>query len=89
MADSDVVHDMIHDPLCPTDGVGARFAAFGLVCDDCNLIARVRNDERAATLIDVEQAAEWTYRSDIINPVMDIIDALRSVPDSATVSYPT
>ena len=31
-----------------------------------------------AALLDVEQAAEQTYRSDIINPVMDIIEALRT-----------
>lgn len=31
---------MNHDPLCHEQV--ERFTAYGLVCDDCNLIARVR-----------------------------------------------
>ncbi len=47
MADSDVVYAMTHDPLCPV--IGSSAETYWLPnCPNCDLIARVREDERAA-----------------------------------------
>ena len=35
---------MNHDPLCTKEY--ERFSVYGLVCKECDIIARVREDER-------------------------------------------
>ena len=36
---------MTHDPLCKREY--ERFSVYGLVCKECDIIARVRKDERS------------------------------------------
>jgi hypothetical protein len=55
-----------HDVFCPP-GMGKTDARQCMVCQQ---IKAVRKDERNK----LRQAAEQTYRSDIINPVLDLLD---------------
>ena len=69
---------MTHDPLCPWSGLGDYWAD---VCEDCHLIARVREDERSATLRDAVTAIEADTEFDELgdqNHAVEIIEALVS-----------
>ena len=50
---------MTHDPMCPQYDCWLEGCT---VCDECALIARVREDERASSLRDAQDAieSEWT-----------------------------
>ena len=76
---------MTHDQLCPWSGLGDYWAD---VCEDCHLIARVREDERNAAIEAIEADTEFDELGDQ-NHAVEIIEALvrNSFPNEEASAY--
>ena len=60
---------MTHDTLCPWSGLGDYWAD---VCEDCHLIARVREDEKGTILQAAYESAPSQVRQDEVARIYNI-----------------
>lgn len=63
---------MTHDPLCPL--VGVEFVS-GELCDSCDLIARVREDEA------VKRRADLIWQDGYDIALQDAVEAVKKMRD--------
>lgn len=61
---------MTHDPLCPVSALLERHTGVSVLSCQCNLIARVREDERT------NEPPAWAYANGYDTALQDAIDAV-------------